>query len=120
MRASCEAGQYRRQLAANRGTKKNAPMLCGIGALVCEPDNVLLSREIHPTIIGAESFHCPVRDGKEWFQLAMVVRQNRRLLEQPPQKQQPSRNPIGRSKGYIAVAIVLAFAPQLTEEAARL
>ena len=28
------------------------------------------------TIIGAESFHCPVRDGKEWYQLAMVIRQN--------------------------------------------
>ncbi len=28
------------------------------------------------TIIGAESFHCPVRDGKEWDQLAMVVRHN--------------------------------------------
>ena len=28
------------------------------------------------TIIGAKSFHCPVRDGKEWYQLAMVVRQN--------------------------------------------
>ena len=27
------------------------------------------------TIIGAKSFHCPVRDGKEWGQLAMVVRQ---------------------------------------------
>ena len=27
------------------------------------------------TIIGAKSFHCPVRDGKEWYQLAMVVRQ---------------------------------------------
>ena len=27
------------------------------------------------TIIGAKSFHCPVRDGKEWDQLAMVVRQ---------------------------------------------
>jgi hypothetical protein len=26
------------------------------------------------TIIGAKSFHCPVRDGKEWYQLAMVVR----------------------------------------------
>ena len=31
------------------------------------------------TIIGAESFHCPVRDGKEWDQLAMVVRHNCRL-----------------------------------------
>ncbi len=26
------------------------------------------------TIIGAKSFHCPVRDGKEWGQLAMVIR----------------------------------------------
>ena len=29
------------------------------------------------TIIGAESFHCPVRDGKEWDQLAMVIRLKR-------------------------------------------
>ena len=28
------------------------------------------------TIIGAKSFHCPVRDGKEWGQLAMVIRRN--------------------------------------------
>ena len=28
------------------------------------------------TIIGAEAFHCPVRDGKEWGHLAMVVRHN--------------------------------------------
>ena len=28
------------------------------------------------TIIGAKSFHCPVRDGKEWGQLAMVVKHN--------------------------------------------
>jgi hypothetical protein len=26
------------------------------------------------TIIGAEVFHCPVRDGKEWDHLAMVIR----------------------------------------------
>jgi hypothetical protein len=26
------------------------------------------------TIIGAEAFHCPVRDGKEWDHLAMVIR----------------------------------------------
>jgi hypothetical protein len=31
------------------------------------------------TIIGAESFHCPVRDGKEWDQLAMVIRLKRYL-----------------------------------------
>ena len=28
------------------------------------------------TIIGAEAFHGPVRDGKEWYHFAMVVRQN--------------------------------------------
>ena len=28
------------------------------------------------TIIGAESFHGPVRDGKGWYQLAMVIRHN--------------------------------------------
>ena len=33
------------------------------------------------TIIGAKSFHCPVRDGKEWDQLAMVVRQNCRQTD---------------------------------------
>ena len=27
------------------------------------------------TIIGARAFHCPVRNGKEWFHPAMVVRQ---------------------------------------------
>ena len=29
------------------------------------------------TIIGAEAFHCPVRDGKEWDHLAMVIRLDR-------------------------------------------
>ena len=28
------------------------------------------------TIIGAEAFHCPVRDGKEWDHFAMVIRHN--------------------------------------------
>lgn len=28
------------------------------------------------TIIGAEAFHGPVRDGKEWGRLAMVIRLN--------------------------------------------
>ena len=28
------------------------------------------------TIIGAKAFHCPVRDGKEWYHLAMVIRHN--------------------------------------------
>ena len=41
------------------------------------------------TIIGAEAFHCPVRDGKEWDHLAMVIRLNlspARLLEQANSK----------------------------------
>ena len=40
------------------------------------------------TIIGAEAFHCPVRDGKEWDHLAMVIRLNWSpgcCLEQPSQ-----------------------------------
>ena len=28
------------------------------------------------TIIGAKAFHCPVRDGKEWDHLAMVIKLN--------------------------------------------
>ncbi len=38
------------------------------------PDDDLLSRARMLTIIGAESFHGPVRDGKGWFRLAMVIR----------------------------------------------
>ena len=38
------------------------------------PDNDLLSRGIPRTIIGVLPFHGPVRDGKEWFQQAVVVR----------------------------------------------
>ena len=42
------------------------------------------------TIIGAEAFHCPVRDGKEWDHLAMVIRLNRlpRCLSIPKQRSQ--------------------------------
>ncbi len=29
------------------------------------------------TIIGAKAFHCPVRDGKEWYHYAMVIRLKR-------------------------------------------
>ena len=34
------------------------------------------------TIIGAEAFHGPVRDGKEWFHFAMVVRHDLLLAGQ--------------------------------------
>ena len=33
------------------------------------------------TIIGAEAFHGPVRDGKEWGHLAMVIRLDWSLLQ---------------------------------------
>jgi hypothetical protein len=67
-----------------------------------QPDDVLLSREIHPTIIGAEAFHGPVREGKGWFHLAMVVR-----LETDDRfaggARAPTRSdPIGGSKADLA------------------
>ena len=40
------------------------------------------------TIIGVESFHGPVRDGKGWYQLAVVIRHDlllRRFLGETPQ-----------------------------------
>ena len=40
-------------------------------------DNSLTMTYFHTgcsTIIGAKSFHGPVRDGKGWYQLAMVIR----------------------------------------------
>ena len=49
------------------------------GGFNCEPDDVLLSLEIQPTIIGDKMFHCPVRNGKEWYHLSMVIRQRRFL-----------------------------------------
>ena len=36
------------------------------------------------TIIGAEVFHCPVRDGKEWDHLAMVIRLERSAAKRDP------------------------------------
>ena len=45
------------------------------GFCIGEPDDVLLSLEIQPTIIGDKAFHCPVRNGKEWGRSAMAVRQ---------------------------------------------
>ena len=47
------------------------------------------------TIIGAEAFHCPVRDGKEWDHLAMVIRLNRSPLVVLPQDSQFAESKIG-------------------------
>ena len=54
---------------------RNAKAPAEAGAFVCISS--LTMSYFHTgirTIIGAESFHCPVRDGKEWDQLAMVIR----------------------------------------------
>jgi predicted glutamine amidotransferase len=60
--------------------KQNALPLCKWeGGLGC---NSLTMTYFHTgirTIIGAKSFHCPVRDGKEWDRLAMVIRHNLEL-----------------------------------------
>ena len=42
------------------------------------PDDDLLSRGLGRTIIGVLPFHGPVRDGKGWFQQAVVVRRRGR------------------------------------------
>ncbi len=58
------------------GRKKNAPTTIGRGIFL---DISLTMSYFHTgirTIIGAEAFHCPVRDGKEWDHLAMVIRLN--------------------------------------------
>ena len=56
------------------------------------------------TIIGAKLFHCPVRDGKEWGRLAMVVRQTvaRELGAGSGYRPEAQRPPgaFGRSKGF--------------------
>ena len=54
---------------------KNPGFLRNRGSCNGEPDDVLLSLEIQPTIIGDKVFHCPVRNGKEWDHLSMVIRQ---------------------------------------------
>ena len=57
------------------GADKKAPTYDGAFLAV----NSLTMTYFHTgtrTIIGADAFHCPVRDGKEWYHVAMVVRHN--------------------------------------------
>ena len=56
--------------------KQNARAIASSGGLL---DISLTMSYFHTgtrTIIGAEAFHFPVRDGKEWDHLAMVIRLN--------------------------------------------
>ena len=55
---------------------KKARMLSQPGFLGCKSLTMTYFHTGTRTIIGAEAFHCPVRDGKEWDHLAMVIRQN--------------------------------------------
>ncbi len=56
-------------------TKQNAPPSGGAFRAVRSLTMSYFHTGIR-TIIGAKSFHGPVRDGKEWGQLAMVIRHN--------------------------------------------
>ena len=60
-----------------RAQRKPLLTSCQQGFRMGEPGDDLLSLEIQPTIIGAEAFHCPVRNGKEWDRHAMVTRLKR-------------------------------------------
>jgi Mg-chelatase subunit ChlI len=103
--------------------KKNAPNFAARGVLKSKPDNVLLSREIHPTIIGAEAFHGPVRDGKEWYHLAMVVRLRRSTFRSPTSGEQ-SKDPVleeaSKRRRKLRRWIVFAVLSASENEAARL
>ena len=65
------------------------------------------------TIIGAKSFHCPVRDGKEWDQLAMVVRHNcgQRTEDGGQKTESQSR----RSRTSFLSSVVFHQSPDLEE-----
>lgn len=46
------------------------------GSCCCKSLTMTYFHRRMPTIIGAEAFHGPVRDGKGWDHLAMVVKRN--------------------------------------------
>ena len=62
---------YQRQHVV--GTDKNAPSFDG-AFLAIDSLTMTYFHTGTRTIIGADAFHCPVRDGKEWYHVAMVVR----------------------------------------------
>ena len=54
--------------------KAKTPVDFSTGVFWCNSLTITYFHTGCSTIIGAESFHGPVRDGKEWFQHAMVIR----------------------------------------------
>ena len=61
-------------VAASEGKRKRP--VTRLGVCCCKSLTMTYFHTGTRTIIGAKSFHCPVRDGKEWCQLAMVIRHN--------------------------------------------
>ena len=56
--------------------KRKTPQSMGLGRCGITSLTITYFHTGCSTIIGAESFHGPVRDGKGWYQLAMVIRHN--------------------------------------------
>jgi hypothetical protein len=76
--SACLVGRSERQegvdeLRAQKQKPHHRKMvgLCGVTSLTMTYFHTGCS-----TIIGAKSFHGPVRDGKGWYQLAIVIRHN--------------------------------------------
>src|SRR5260364_300097 len=63
------------------------------------------------TIIGVESFHCPVRDEKGWIQLAMVVRQKNTAGSnlQKFERRESIRKEEGKSQALVATQCLLSL-----------
>src|SRR6516225_1828321 len=79
--------QFRNRYAVRAQTKKPSLVRAGLAG-GCKSLTMTYFHTGTRTIIGAEAFHCPVRDGKEWDHLAMVIRLNWSpgcCLEQPSQ-----------------------------------
>ena len=56
------------------GTTKQKPSRISLGGFSNKSLTMTYFHTGCSTIIGAKSFHGPVRDGKGWYQLAMVIR----------------------------------------------
>ena len=57
--------------------KAKTPASADAGVFGCKSLTMTYFHRREPTIIGAKAFHVPVRDGKAWDHLAMVVKRKR-------------------------------------------
>ena len=74
--AAQREGEYRAERLKESVVAKNKRPSIAAGPLGCKSLTMSYFHTGIRTIIGAEAFHCPVRDGKEWYHLAMVIRHN--------------------------------------------